>query len=139
MTTGYTIPIEKGMVCAKSLIHISTVSTQKVARKINGVEFAKAKKFIEDLNNEKVSIDGKYFTRSTNEVFKLIKTLEANANAQSIDTESMKLFVSVSKGPSMYRGKRRNNFGHRLKMTHVQVVLKPFEKKKKEDKKDKVK
>ena len=137
MATGYTFAVEKGMACAKSSLSVSAIHAQTVCKKINGKEFLKAKKFVEDLRDEKTSIDGRYYTKTVTELAKLLRTAEANATAQNHDIEAMKLFISVSKGPRLYRSKRKRSFGIAMKVANIQVVLKPFEKKEKPKEKPK--
>ncbi|MBR9682402.1 MAG: hypothetical protein GOV02_01890 [Candidatus Aenigmarchaeota archaeon] len=134
MAIGYTFPVEKEMACAKSTLSVSAIHAQTVCKKINGKEFLKAKKFIEDVRDEKVSINGRYYTKTVTEIAKLLHTAEANAIAQNHDTEAMKLFISVSKGPRLYRAKRKRSFGLAMKIANLQVILKPFVKKQKKTK-----
>ncbi len=138
MAVRYTFPIEKGMACAKSSLSVSSIHAQTVCKKLNGKEYLKAKKFVEDVRDKKISMNGKYYTKTVTEIAKLLHTAEANAIAQNYDIETMKLFISVSKGSRLYRSKRKRAFGIAMKNTNVQVILKPFEKKQKkvEEKKE---
>ena len=139
MATGFTFPIEKEMACAKSSLPISSIHAHTVCKKINGKEFLRARKFLDDLKNEKDSINGKYYTKTVTELRNFLHTLESNAVAQNFDIEAMKIFISVSKGPRMYRSKRKRNFGLAMKISNVQAVLKPFEKKEKKKVEKKIK
>jgi ribosomal protein L22 len=114
----------KGKVCAAGTFSISSKNATKVCRAINRKKFVNAKKLLEDLLNEKKDLKGKYFTKSTKEILKLLKQLENNAKNKKLDSDSMFLFVSAHRGPTMHRARRKwRKFGSRLKICHVQAVL----------------
>jgi ribosomal protein L22 len=133
MKKGYTFEITKEMVTAKTTSKISTVHSQLVVKYINGKNFAKAKYIIDGLATEKRGIDsrmGRYYTKTSEGFMKLLKLLEANALNRGMDFDSMDLFICASKGPAYHRGRRKSSFGSKLKVTHLQAVLKPGKKRK---------
>jgi ribosomal protein L22 len=115
---------QKGKVCASGTFSISELNAAKVCKSINRKKFVDAKKILENLLNEKISLRGKYFTKTANEILKLLNQLESNARNKKLDSDSLFLFISAHKGPTMRRARRRwGKFGSRLKMCHVQAVL----------------
>jgi ribosomal protein L22 len=114
----------KGKVCAMGTFSISAKNATKVCKAINRKKFADAKKILEDLIAEKKDLRGKYFTKTSKEILKLLKQLENNAKNKKLDSEAMFLFVSAHRGPTMHRARRKwRRFGSRLKICHVQAVL----------------
>ena len=115
---------QKGKVCASGTFSISELNAAKVCKSINRKKFVDAKKTLENLLNEKISLRGKYFTKTANEILKLLNQLESNARNKKLDSDALFLFISAHKGPTMHRARRRwRKFGSRLKMCHVQAVL----------------
>jgi len=109
---------------ASGTLSISQLNAVKVCKAINRKKFNDAKKILEDLSNEKTSLRGKYFTKTTNEILKLLKQLESNAKNKNLDLDKMFLFISAHKGPTMHRARRKwRRFGSRLKICHVQAIL----------------
>jgi len=113
----------KEKVRASSTMSISHINASKVCKSLNRKKFNVAKKFLEDLINKQVSINGKYFTKTSEEILKLLNQLENNAKSMNLDTSSLNLFISSHKGSTMYRGRRDRRHGIRLKSAHIQAVL----------------
>ena len=102
---------------------ISTSKAAIVCKMINRKKFAAAKNTIEGMSKEKESLRGKYYTKTCEQILKLLNQLESNAKAMNLDTSSLNIFISSHKGPSMSRGKRDRRHGVQMKSTHVQAVL----------------
>jgi ribosomal protein L22 len=113
----------KEKVRALGTFSISSINATKVCKQLNRKKFSDAKKFLEGLIDEKHSIRGKYFTKTSKEILKLLNQLESNAKAQNVDTSSLNLFISAHKGATMYRSKRDRRHGVQLKSAHIQAVL----------------
>ncbi|MEM5872266.1 MAG: uL22 family ribosomal protein [Candidatus Aenigmatarchaeota archaeon] len=114
----------KEKACASSTLPISLKNSVKVCRAINRKKFSDAKKFLEDLLNKKISLNGKYFTKTVKEILKLLNQLEKNAKNKNIDPNPLFLFISAHKGPTLRRARRRwRKFGTQLKICHIQAVL----------------
>jgi len=113
----------KGSACASSTLPISYKAALAICRKINKMQFVKAKKFIEDLVAEKRAIKRKFYTKAAKEILSLLSSLESNAKSAGKELEGFKLFISANKGPTLYRLRRKRAFGHQLKMTNIQAVL----------------
>jgi ribosomal protein L22 len=120
----YAITKSKETTCALGTFSISQLNAVKVCRAINRKKFGDAKKTLEDMLNEKKSLKGKYFTKTTEEILKLLNQLEKNAKNKNIDANSLFLFISAHKGPTLHRARRRwRKFGSKLKICHIQAVL----------------
>ena len=104
-------------------LSISPINAAKVCKSLNKKKFGDAKKILEKLISKEVSINGKYFTKTSIEILKLLNQLENNAKVMNLDANSLNLFISAHKGPTMYRGKRDRRHGIRLKSAHIQAVL----------------
>ena len=102
---------------------VSTSKAALICKMINRKKFADAKKILEKLASKEDSIDGKYYTKTIMEIKKFLKQLEDNAKMQNIDADTLNLFISSHRGPTMYRGKRDRRHGVKMKSTHVQAVL----------------
>jgi len=114
----------KGKACASGAFSISQKNAVKVCKSINRKKFVDAKKKLEGLINKKISLRGKYFTKTAKEILKLLNQLEINAGNKNLDVNTLFLFISAHKGPTMHRARRKwRKFGSKLKMCHVQAVL----------------
>ena len=113
----------KEKVRASSTVSISYINASKVCKALNRKKFSDAKKFLEKLINRNVSINGKYFTKTSDEILKILNQLESNARTINLDPNSLNLFISSHKGSTMYRGRRDRRHGIRLKSAHIQAVL----------------
>ena len=122
---SYTIPITKEMVTARTDIRASEKAAVDVCRKLNRKDFAKAKSWLEDLVEGTTDIDGKFHTKASAKILELLESLEQSAKNRNIGTEGMQLMISVHRGPTLYRGRRRRNFGLRLKIAKIQAILRP--------------
>ena len=109
-------------------LRISLKNSILLCKKIKGLKLSKAKKFLEDLINQKISIQGKYYTKTAKEILKILKEAEANAKYKNLDIE--KLFIKIAKadkGEKIIRPGRmgiRHGKGYRLgKSTHLEIVV----------------
>jgi ribosomal protein L22 len=109
---------------ASSTLSISQLNAIKVCKFLNRKKFPEAKKNLEDLLNKKTSLNGKYFTKTTEEILKVLNQLEKNAKVKEPDISNLFLFISAHRGPTLHRARRRwRKFGSRLKICHIQAVL----------------
>ena len=116
--------LSKGKSCASGTFSVSQQNAVKVCKSINRRKFDYAKKKIEDLISEKTDLKGKHFTKTAEEILKLLTQLENNAKSKNLDTSTMFLFISAHKGPTLHRARRKwRKFGSKLKICHIQAVL----------------
>jgi ribosomal protein L22 len=113
----------KEKVRALGTFSISSENSIIVCKVLNRKKFADAKKLLENIVNKEDSIKGRYFTKTSIEILKLLNQLESNARAQNVDASSLNLFISAHKGSTMYRGRRDRRHGIQLKSAHIQAVL----------------
>lgn len=104
---------------------VSTKSSKVVCKRLRGMELKKAKKFLEDLQAQKRSIDGKYYTKVSIELYELIGSAEKNAEFKNLDTNNMFVaHVASQNGTSMRRRRHKSKLGNRIKATHLEIILK---------------
>ena len=132
----YTFPVTKDMVTASTSIRVSTKSSERICKILNKKNFKEAKDIIEKIFNKKRTVSGKkndkYYTKTTGEILKFIKSLESNANDRGFMPDEMTLMISAHQGRKMLRGRRKRSFGLLLKSTYLHGILKkPTVKKKK--------
>ncbi|RLI96237.1 MAG: hypothetical protein DRO99_04790 [Candidatus Aenigmatarchaeota archaeon] len=104
-------------------MRISTKHSVAVCRAITGTTLARAKRLLQNILDEKVSLDGKYYTSTVNEVMGLLNVAESNAESKGLDTEKMVVHASAHRGFN-YRTPRRFKLARRTaRMTNLQIVL----------------
>ncbi|MEM5879375.1 MAG: uL22 family ribosomal protein [Candidatus Aenigmatarchaeota archaeon] len=83
---------------------ISLKHSLVLCKELKGKKLGKARKFLENLISEKVSIDGKYYTKAAGIFLELLRAAEANARQKGLNAE--KLFIKnikADKGLRFYR------------------------------------
>jgi ribosomal protein L22 len=116
--------ISTKMASASSTLRISHKNAAKVCKALNKKRFVNAKKILNDILNQKTTLKRKYYTKTSEEMLKLLMQLEFNARKKGLDSDNMFLFISAHRGPTLHRARRRwRKFGTRLKSCHVQAVL----------------
>jgi ribosomal protein L22 len=119
----YTISKNK-KASASSTLRISHKNAAEVCKVLNRKKLSEAKKILTDVLNQNSTIKRKYYSKTTDEILKVLKQLEFNARKKELDADSMFLFISVHRGPTMHRARRRwRKFGSRMKSCHVQAIL----------------
>ncbi|HLE07334.1 MAG TPA: uL22 family ribosomal protein [archaeon] len=120
---NYTFPTTKEDVSARTTMRASTKAAEKICRALNRKDFSKAKKFCAGLIEQTVSLDGKFHTKAAEMILELLESAEKNAVHRNLATEGRTLFISAHQGPKYLRARRKRMFGSRMKVTHVQAVL----------------
>jgi ribosomal protein L22 len=128
MIMPYTIPITKEMAVASSTLSVSPRHAVAICRAINRKDWKDAKFLVVGLADQTRPLSGrwkgKYYSKAASQISKLLDTVAANARQKSLDPDSMQLLASAHQGPTLYRGRRKRKFGMRIKIVHVQTVLK---------------
>ncbi len=124
----YSIKTTDEMVRASTTMQASNKSLQDICRKINRMEFGKAKSFMTKVTRHEASIGGKFHDKAAEGLLEFMGGLENNARQEKAEPSGMKLMISVHQGPKMMRGRRRRRHGTLMKNTHVQAVLMPAKK-----------
>lgn len=102
---------------------ISTKDSVAICKVITGMNLAKAKNLLVGMLSEKMSIDGKYYTKAAFEMLKLIGSAESNAEFKGLNPEGMIIHASAHEGYTFYRPRRFKMHRTKKKVTHVQVIL----------------
>jgi len=96
-----------------------------LCKEIKGKKLEKAKTFLQNLVDEKESLDKKYYTNASKKILEVIKNAEQNAKVKNIDVE--KLFIKIAKadkGEKFVRPKTRWGLrGRNAKSTNIKIVL----------------
>jgi len=110
---------------AKTTARISLKHSVILCKKLKGKKLSKAKSFLQNLIDKKESIEGKYYTKASNEILKLLKDAEANAKQKNMNEE--RLFIKrmkADKGFTFLLPKSKAKFrGRRGKVTNLEVVV----------------
>ncbi len=124
---GYPVKINKeSMVCGETTEDISPKIGVELARKLVKItrKFDRAKKILEELTQGKRKINGKLYTSTAFAFLRLFNSVEANARFRGFEPNSLVIkSLSVNKGPTLYRRRRKNSFGSRLKIAHIKLVV----------------
>lgn len=132
---AYTFPIKAGMLTAKKTLSISPKHAVAICRAVSGMRFAKAKMILTDLAEQEVPLPKrlhlgrKYYSKAAVQMSGVLSALSATAQQRGVEADGMILMLSAHRGPTMYRGRHKRRLGMQLKITHIQAVLKPTEKK----------
>ncbi|MFP4045485.1 MAG: uL22 family ribosomal protein [Candidatus Aenigmatarchaeota archaeon] len=124
---GYPVEIKEDDVKAAGVnLRISNKKARKVCKEINRnkMKLEEAKQFLEDLIDGKKDIGGKHYTSASEAVLEVLENAESNATDQEISPEKLRIkTISAEPGSTFRRRRRRNDFGTKLKTSHVKVVL----------------
>ncbi|MEM5773226.1 MAG: uL22 family ribosomal protein [Candidatus Aenigmatarchaeota archaeon] len=90
-----------------------------LCKELKGKKLEKARKFLENLISEKVSINGKYYTKAAGIFLELLKSAEANAAQKGLATE--KLFIKNIKADKGLRFYRPRSLWH-LRRQRIKAV-----------------
>ncbi|MBU5557814.1 MAG: uL22 family ribosomal protein [Candidatus Aenigmatarchaeota archaeon] len=135
---SYTIKVTKDMVSASTTLSVSPKHALAICRAVNRKRWKDAKVLVEGLADQSRPLTGrwkgKYYSKAASQILGLLNTLAANARQRAIEPEKAQLMISAHRGPTMWRGRRKRKFGMRLKLVHVQALLKPLPEQKVEQK-----
>jgi large subunit ribosomal protein L22 len=96
-----------------------------ICRNLKNKKIDKAKKFLNDLIERKISLDGKYYTGATKKILEVLENAEANAKEKNLNLE--RLFIKTAKadkGAGFVRPRSRARFrGRRIKSTNITIEL----------------
>lgn len=104
-------------------LRISTKSSTIVCRAVSGKNLVKGKILLQDLVDQKRSLEGKYYTNASKQILNVIKSAEANAEFKGLDLGRLVIFASSHKGFTFMRPRRLKMRRTKRKMTNIQVVL----------------
>ena len=102
---------------------ISGKDSKIICSGISGKPLPKAKALLERLQAKQHSIDGKYYTKVTGEMLKLLKSAENNAESKGLEAERLIVSASAHKGFKFLRPRRFKMRRQQKKVTNIQLVL----------------
>ncbi|MHA1872845.1 MAG: uL22 family ribosomal protein [Candidatus Heimdallarchaeaceae archaeon] len=109
----------------KPLARISKKDSKIIFDKIRNKQTKKAKQFLNDILNEKRSIDGRYYTKATKQILELIEDAERNAEAKNLDID--KLFIKEANIGKAFRfmlpKSRYSHRGKEAKMCRLSIKV----------------
>lgn len=104
-------------------LRVSQKASSIVCRAIKNKPLDRARRLLEDLKDERRSLDGKYYTKAVKEILNLVNSCEKNAEHAGLDTGKLFVHASASKGGAIHRRRRKGAFGNMMKNTHIEVLL----------------
>ncbi len=105
-------------------LRISVKNAKIVARQIINKPVEKAKRFLENLINQKISLNGKYYTKTTIEILKALHHAEESAKHKKMDLSKLRIkTIKVHKGPKLITPKRYKFRGRVKKNAHLEIIL----------------
>jgi ribosomal protein L22 len=96
-----------------------------ICKSLRNKKVDKAKRFLKNLIDKKVSLKRKYYTKAAKKILEVLETAEANAKVKNLNLE--KLFIKTAKadkGPTLIRPRSRFRFrGRKFKSTHITIEV----------------
>jgi len=104
---------------------ISLKSSKIICKELKGKRVSKSKRLLEDMLDEKRSLDGKYYTKTTKKILEILKNAEANGVAKGLDVERLFIYtIKADKGRTFNRPRSKmSRRGERGKMTHIEIIV----------------
>lgn len=96
-----------------------------VCKELKNKKLDRGKRFLEDLINKKVSLDGKYYTNTAKKILEILKNAEVNARFKGFDLEKTFIkSIKADKGFTFIRPKSRWRFrGRKQKSTSIEIII----------------
>ncbi|MEM0324310.1 MAG: uL22 family ribosomal protein [Candidatus Aenigmatarchaeota archaeon] len=106
-------------------LRISTKHATYISKIIRGKNALKAKKFLELVAKQKLTLDGKkYYLKATKAILKALESALANARQKGLDENKLKIkIIEAHKGFKLRTPKRWKFRGREKKNTHIKIVL----------------
>ena len=118
----YTVkPKEKHAKAYGRNLKISRKAAVKLCRVIRNKPLKRSKRLLENLVNKKQTLHGKTYTKTANEILKILNSCEKNAS--ELDNEKLFVHASAHEGSVMRRRRRKAAYGSRMKNTNVEIIL----------------
>src|SRR2546427_9011569 len=104
---------------------ISSKNSLILARELKGMNLEKAKKFLEDMVEQKNTFKRKYYSLTSKKSLEVLENAEANAKQKNLNID--RTFVKVVKagkaGKLMFPKSRSKFRGRRAKSTNIEIIL----------------
>ncbi len=119
----YTFTPKEPHAKAWSWLNISLKDAKVVCRVIRGKKLSQVKRLLNDLLEKKRDLKGKYYTKSVREIKRVLESCEKNAENLGLDKNKLFVYASAHKGPTIWRPRRKADFGNYMKSTNVEIIL----------------
>ena len=120
---GYTFVPKQKHAKAYIMYPISEKSASVVCRAIKKKPLVRAKRLLEDLNSEKRSLQGKYYSKAVKYILEALNSCEKNAYALGLDSGRLMVHASAHLGPATRRRRRKSAWGNKLKRAYIEIIL----------------
>jgi ribosomal protein L22 len=115
----------KTATASRPLARVSLKDSVLIFKNIRNKPIKKAKAFLNDLINQKRSIEGKFYTKASKEILSLIEEAESNAESLGLDTE--RLFIKEAVASKSFRfflpKSRWSHRGRKAKICQLKITL----------------
>ena len=115
----------KTAIARRPLARVSLKDSVVIFRQIKNKRVDKAKMFLNELIEQKKSLDGKYYTGACKEILDLLKSAESNAESLGLDTE--RLFIKRAVANKSFRfilpKSRWSHRGKKAKICQLEIEL----------------
>ena len=119
----YTFEPEEKYAKAYSMLPVSVKSAEIICRVIRKKPLKRAMRLLSDLEVEKRSLRGKYYTNTVTNIKKLVESCEKNAEFLGLDNEKLMVHASAHEGTKLRRRRRKGKFGNLMKRANVEIML----------------
>lgn len=117
--------MKKTVKASRPIARVSLKDSIVIFKQIRNKKLEKAKNLLNDLINQKRSLDGKYYTKTSKEILDLLESAQANAESLGLDTE--KLFIKKAVANKSFRfmlpKSRWSHRGKKAKICQLEVEL----------------
>lgn len=115
----------KTATASRSIARISLRDAVTIFKNVRKKPVNKVKALLNDLINEKRSIQGKHFTGASKEILRLVEEAEANAESLGLDTEKLFLKEAVANKSFTYMlpKSRYSHRGKRAKLCQLKITV----------------
>jgi len=104
-------------------IKISRKNATILCRVIRKKQLKKVPNLLSGLVEGRRKLKGKSYTNAAKEMLRLVESCERNAEARNLDTDRCIVYASAHTGTMIMRRRRKQGFGHRMKMTNMEIII----------------
>ena len=102
---------------------VSRKNLEILCRQVSKRPLSKGKKFLENMANGKIKMDGKTYDNAVLELINIIESCEKNAEHKGLNSEKLFLHASVHTGRHIRRRRRKQGYGNQIKTANVEIML----------------
>ncbi len=120
---SYTFEPEEKHAKAYSMLPVSVKSAEMICKVIRKKPLKRAMRLLYGLEAETRSLGGKHYTKTAENIRKLVESCEKNAVFLGLDNERLMVHASAHEGTRMRRRRRKGGFGNIMKRANVEIML----------------